>query len=51
MLYAETFLISDSVDMIEEEELLAHIHSFLEQLLGQCREVCRMRMFEGRSRV
>lgn len=49
MLYAEACLASDSVDMIGEEELLAHIRGFLEQLPGQCREVCRMRMFEGRS--
>lgn len=49
MLYAEACLASDSLDMIEQEELLIRVREFLETLPGQCREVCRMRVFENRS--
>lgn len=49
MLYAEASLTSDSVGMIEEEELLCLVEEFLEELPAQCREVCRMRLFEDHS--
>lgn len=49
MLYAEASLLSDSVEIIEEEELLSLIAGFLDNLPEQCREVCKMRFFDNRS--
>ncbi len=50
MLYAEAALVSDSAGgIVDEEEMLRLVAEFLEELPGQCREVCRMRLFEGRS--
>lgn len=49
MLYAEACIASDSVDTIEEEELLIRVRDFLDTLPGQCRQVCTMRLFENRS--
>lgn len=45
-LYAEACLAADSVEVIEEPELVGQIRNFLAQLPEQCSAVCRMRLFE-----
>ena len=45
--YAEAYIESQNVDMVEDEELLAKIRQVVEELPERCREVCMLRFGEG----
>ena len=45
--YAEAYIDSQNVDMVEDEELLAKIRQVIEELPEKCREVCLLRFVEG----
>lgn len=45
--YAEAYIESQNVDMVEDEELLAKIRQVMEELPERCREVCMLRFGEG----
>lgn len=46
-LYAEAAVYSDSVDMIDREEILEKIREVLDELPDKCREVCLLRFVHG----
>lgn len=46
-LYVEAAVYSDSMDVIDEEELLEKIKEVMEELPEKCREVCRLRFVHG----
>ena len=45
--YAEAYIESQNVDMVDDEELLARIRQVLDELPEKCREVCLLRFVEG----
>lgn len=45
--YAEAYIESQNVDMVEDEELMAKIRQVVEELPERCREVCMLRFGEG----
>lgn len=49
ILYAEACMAANALDVIEDDELLRRVNEFMETLPDQCREVCMMRLAEGRS--
>lgn len=46
-LYAEAAVYSDSVDVIDEEEILEKIRQVMDDLPDKCREVCLLRFVQG----
>lgn len=46
-LYAEAAVYSDSVDVIDEEEILEKIRQVMDELPDRCREVCLLRFVQG----
>lgn len=46
-LYAEAAVYSDSVDVIDEEEILEKIRQVMDELPDKCREVCLLRFVQG----
>ena len=45
--YAEAYIESQNVDMVDDEELLARVRQVLDELPEKCREVCLLRFVEG----
>ena len=45
--YAEAYIESQNVDMVDDEELLACVRQVLDELPEKCREVCLLRFVEG----
>lgn len=45
--YAEAYIESNNVEMVDNEEILAKVQAILEELPEKCREVCLLRMVEG----
>lgn len=48
-LYAEACIWSETIDFIKEEDVLSEIRGAMEKLPEKCREICRLRFFEGRK--
>ena len=45
--YAEAYIESQNVDMVDDEELLARVRQVLDELPEKCREVCLLRFVAG----
>lgn len=45
--YAEAYVDSCNIDMVEEEEILVKVRMILDELPEKCREVCVLRFVEG----
>ena len=45
--YAEAYIESQNVDMVDDEELLARVRQVLDELPEKCMEVCLLRFVEG----
>ena len=45
--YAEAYIESQNVDMVDDEELLARVRQVLDELPEKCREVCLLRFVGG----
>lgn len=45
--YAEAYVESCNIDMVEEEEILVKVRMVLDELPEKCREVCVLRFVEG----
>ena len=45
--YAEAYIESQNVDMVDDEDLLARVRQVLDELPEKCREVCLLRFVEG----
>ena len=45
--YAEAYIESQNVDMVDDEELLARVRQVLDEWPEKCREVCLLRVVEG----
>ena len=45
--YAEAYIESQNVDMVDDEELLTRVRQVLDELPEKCREVCLLRFVEG----
>ena len=45
--YAEAYIESQNVEMVDDEELLARVRQVLDELPEKCREVCLLRFVEG----
>ena len=45
--YAEAYIESQNVDMVDDEELLARVRQVLDELPEKCREVCLLRFVDG----
>ena len=45
--YAEAYIESQNVDMVDDEELLARVRQVLDEVPEKCREVCLLRFVEG----
>lgn len=46
-LYTEACIWSENVDMIDEEEVMVQVRKAMEELPERCREICRLRFYEG----
>ena len=45
--YAEAYIESHNIDMVEDEEMLEKIRSILKELPDKCREICLLRFVDG----
>ena len=45
--YAEAYIESYNIDMVEEEEILDKIRQIMDELPDKCREVCQLRFIDG----
>lgn len=48
-LYTEACIWSENVTMIDEEEVMEQVWKAMEELPEKCREICRLRFFEGQK--
>lgn len=48
-LYAEACVWSETIDCVEEEDVLRQVREAMENLPGKCREICQLRFFEGKK--